>query len=56
MSQVYQGKDLRGMIIAGVVGGVIGGIVGVFHYRKVQHTADEILQQIEDISSDGDQG
>ena len=55
-SQVYQGEDLGGHITAGVVGGVIGGIVGTFQYRKIQRTADEILQQIEDISSDGDQG
>ena len=54
MSQVYQGEDLRGQITAGVVGGVIGGIVGTFQYRKIQRTADEILQQIEDISSDCD--
>lgn len=54
MAQVYQGEDLRGQITAGVIGGVIGGIVGTFQYRKIQRTADEILQQIEDISSDCD--
>lgn len=50
MSRLYQGESLYGMLIGMLVGAVIGAIVGSFRYRKVQGMANEILEQIDEIS------
>ena len=50
MTQVIHGEELKGVLGGMVIGAVIGGIIGVYRYNKVQRTADEILEQIEEIS------
>ena len=54
MSRLYQGESLHGMLIGMLVGAVIGAIVGSFRYRKVQGMANEILEQIDEISKAGE--
>jgi hypothetical protein len=31
------------------LGGIIGGIIGTMQYKKMQRSADEILEQIEEM-------
>ena len=38
------------LIVASVVGGTIGGIIGLKISRKVMHTLDEMIQEIEEMS------
>ena len=38
------------LIVASVVGGTIGGIIGLKISRKVMHTLDEMIQEIEETS------
>ena len=37
------------IIIAGLVGGLIGGIIGLRMHKKVVHTCDDMVRQIESI-------
>ncbi len=41
---------LHVLIVASVVGGTIGGIIGLKISRKVMHTLDEMIQEIEEMS------
>lgn len=49
--EIYQQPDIpQEAIFAGIgSGGIFGGIIGFLEYRKIQRSADEILQQIEDM-------
>ena len=35
--------------IGSILGGIIGGIIGTMQYKKMQRSADEILEQIEEM-------
>ena len=50
ITQVIHGEQLKGVLGGMVIGAVIGGIIGIYRYNKVQRTADEILEQIEDMN------
>ena len=49
ITQVIHGEELKGALGGMVTGVVIGSIVGIYRYRKTQRTADEILEQIEEM-------
>ena len=49
MAQVIHGEALQGVLGGMAVGVVIGSIIGIYRYRKIQRTADEILTQIEEM-------
>ena len=49
MSFRYHGETLQAMMAGVIAGMVIGGIIGIKQYNKVQRTADEILEQIEEM-------
>lgn len=51
ISQVMQGDELKFALGGMAIGVVIGLIIGTWQYRKIQHTADEILQQIEEMKA-----
>ena len=40
---------IEAIITGFVCGGIIGGLIGIKQYNKVQRTADEILEQIEEM-------
>jgi len=42
----------NGAIIGAVVGGVIGAAIGICSYRRQQRSVGEILQQIEEVTTD----
>ncbi len=52
MSRLYQGESLHSLLIGMLIGAVIGAVVGSFRYRKVQGMANEILEQIDDVSKE----
>jgi len=45
------GDEAKGMAIGGVVGGIIGGAIGFSKYRKSRKKTNEILLQIEELTS-----
>ena len=49
--EICQNPDIpQEAIFTGIAsGGVFGGIIGFLEYRKIQRSADEILQQIEEM-------
>ena len=50
ITQVIHGEQLQGALGGMVIGVVIGSFVGIYCYRKTQRTADEILEQIEELN------
>ncbi len=50
-SAVIENKQMLYILVgASVVGGTIGGIIGLKISRKVMHTLDEMIQEIEEMS------
>ena len=49
ITKAIHGEELQGALYGMAVGVVIGGIIGIYRYRKTQRTADEILEQIEEM-------
>ena len=45
--QAHAPKDA--IITGAIIGSIIGGIIGTIEYKKVQRSADEILEQIEEM-------
>ena len=39
------------IMVGAIIGGIIGGILGMSFYRKMQRTTDEMLDQINDLTS-----
>lgn len=50
ITQVIHGEQLQDTLGGMVIGVVIGSFVGIYRYRKTQRTADEILEQIEELN------
>ena len=49
ITKAIHGEELQGALYGMAVGVVIGGIIEIYRYRKTQRTADEILEQIEEM-------
>lgn len=49
ITQVIHGEELQGVLGGMAIGVVIGAIIGIYRYMKTQRTADEILEQIEEM-------
>ena len=49
ISQGLHGEELQGTLGGLAIGCVLGAILGTFTYRKMQHSMDEILEQIEEL-------
>jgi len=49
ITKAIHGEELQGALYGMVVGVLIGSIIGIYRYRKTQRTADEILEQIEEM-------
>ena len=49
IAQVIHGEELKGALGGMAIGVVIGSAIGIYRYRKTQRTADEILEQIEEM-------
>ena len=45
------GPFMIAVTIGAAIGGIIGGILGLSFYRKMQRTTDEMLDQINDLTS-----
>ena len=45
-------EERRGILIGGAVGGAIGAVMGIITYRRTQHLANEILDEIKDYNHD----
>ena len=43
--------ERTGILVGGVVGGVIGAALGIYTYRRTQHLASEILDQVRDCQA-----
>lgn len=50
IKQAIHGEDLQMVLGAIAIGIITGGIIGIYQYNKIQRTADEILEQIEEMS------
>lgn len=51
ITQVIHGEELQGVLGGMAIGCVIGAIIGTYRYNKVQRTATEILEQIEEMQA-----
>lgn len=51
ITQVIHGEELQGALGGMAIGCVIGAIIGTYQYNKVQRTATEILEQIEEMQA-----
>ena len=51
MQQAYPKENLYGIYCGIGFGILIGSIVGIMSFRKIQHTANEILEQIEEMQA-----
>ena len=51
MGFTLSGPFMTAVIIGAIVGGIIGAIVGISFYRKMQRTTDEMLEQINELTS-----
>ena len=49
ITKSIHGEELQGALYGMVIGVLIGSIIGIYRYRKTQRTADEILEQIEEM-------
>ena len=49
ITQVIHGEELQDALGGMAIGIVLGSIIGIYRYKKTQRTADEILEQIEDM-------
>ncbi|MBE6276575.1 MAG: hypothetical protein E7096_09615 [Bacteroides sp.] len=49
ITQVIHGEELQDVLGGMAIGIVLGSIIGIYRYKKTQRTADEILEQIEDM-------
>ena len=49
--ETFQLPDIpkESFYIGSILGGIIGGIIGTVQYKKMQRSADEILEQIEEM-------
>ena len=49
--ETFQLPDIpkESFYIGSILGGIIGGIIGTMQYKKMQRSADEILEQIEEM-------
>lgn len=52
MGVSLSGPFMTAVIIGAIIGGIIGGICGMSFYRKMQRTTDEILDHINDLTSE----
>ena len=52
MTQLLQGEALHSVLAGMAFGVILGGIIGTCRYIKTQRTANDILQQIEELSND----
>ena len=52
ITQKLQGEQLQSVLIGMGVGIVLGLVIGIFNYCRTQRIADDILQQIEELSND----
>ena len=43
--------ERTGILVGGIVGGVIGAALGIYTYRRTQHLASEILDQVRDCQA-----
>lgn len=50
ITRLQEGERLEDMLTAVIIGTIAGGIIGTYRYLKIQHTADAILQQIEEMN------
>lgn len=50
--QQFEGEMLHDVLGGMVIGVVLGGIIGIYQYTKTQRTADDILQQIKELSNE----
>lgn len=41
-----------GLCISGAIGGLVGGIIGISIYRKMQHTNEDVINQIESLKAE----
>ena len=51
MGVTLSGPFMMAVIIGAILGGIAGGVLGQSIYRKMQHTTDEMLEQINDLTS-----
>lgn len=52
IKQHFQGEELQSVLGGMVIGLVLGVIIGTYRYLKTQRMADDILDQIEELSND----
>jgi hypothetical protein len=52
ISERLQGEELKNVLGGMGIGIILGGIIGIYQYTKTQRTADDILQQIEELSNE----
>ena len=51
MGVTLTGPFMIAVMIGAAIGGIIGGVLGMSFYRKMQRTTDEMLDQINDLTS-----
>ena len=51
ITRVIHGEELQSLLGGMAVGIVIGSVVGIYQYNKTQRTANEILEQIEELQA-----
>ena len=51
--ETFQLPDIpmESIFIGSISGGIIGGFIGFLQYKKMQRSADEILEQIEEMQA-----